>query len=96
MSNGSQLHALVSYMQALAVPIIAIVVTAVGTWVAARQMLIAHDKLQHDAFDRQYDRRVAVYEGTRKFLASGFHGNISEDENDLMAYINFWDEKVAR
>ena len=80
MSNCSQLPALVSYVQALAVPIIAIVVAVFGTWVAAQQMQIARDKLQHDAFGWQYDRRVAVYEATRKFLGAGFRGDISEDE----------------
>ena len=38
----------VSYLQALAVPIIA----AAGMWIAARQMVIADEKLQIDAFDR--------------------------------------------
>jgi len=70
----------VSYLQALAVPIIAVVIAAVSAWIAARQMRIADDKLQHDAFFRQYEQRLAVYVATRKFLASGFQGNISEDE----------------
>jgi hypothetical protein len=59
-------------------------IAAGGTWIALRQMLIANEKLQFDAFHRQYERRVAVYEATREFLASAFHGNISEDA--LRAY----------
>lgn len=58
--------------QALVVPIIALV----GVWIAARQMLIADEKLQLDAFDRQYERRVAVYEVTREILQSVFLQNI--------------------
>lgn len=80
MSDCSQLPHWVSYLQALAVPILAVVVAGFGAWIAARQMLIAYDKLQHDAFDKLYDRRVAVYEATRKFMADVFVGNISDDE----------------
>ncbi|HWX26613.1 MAG TPA: hypothetical protein VNZ53_04135 [Steroidobacteraceae bacterium] len=79
-----QLPIWVSYLNALAVPLIAAVVTTVGTWVAARQMLIAHDRLRHDEFYRQYERRFAVYEVTRQFLAQVYHGNISDD--DIRAY----------
>lgn len=80
MSYCSQLPTWVPYLQALAVPILAVVVAAFGVWVAARQMLIAHDKLRHDAFEKLYDRRVAVYEATRKFLRDVFFGDISDDE----------------
>jgi hypothetical protein len=76
MPQCSQLPLWVSYAQALTVPIIAIL----GVWIAARQMVIAHDKFELDAFDRQYEKRVAVYEATRKFLASVFHGSISDDD----------------
>jgi GMP synthase-like glutamine amidotransferase len=69
----------VSYLQALAVPLLGAIIALLGAWIAARQMLIAHEKLQIDAFDRQYERRVAVYEATRQFLADVFHGNISND-----------------
>ncbi len=71
----------VSYLQALAVPIIA----AVGVWIAARQMLIADEKLQLDEFERQYVKRVAVFEATRKFLVSVFREkDFSEDQ--IQAY----------
>jgi hypothetical protein len=76
MSSCSQLPTWVSYLQALAVPILALV----GAWIAAQQMLIAHDKLRHDAFEKLYDRRVAVYEATRAILADVFRGNISEEK----------------
>jgi hypothetical protein len=80
MPNCSQLPTWVSYSQALTVPILAVIVAMFGAWIAARQMLTAHKKLQHDVFEKHYDRQVAVYEATRKFLADVFYGNISEDE----------------
>jgi hypothetical protein len=76
----SQLPQWVSYSQALAAPIIAAVIAVVGVWIAACQMWIAREKLRLDAFDRQYNRRVAVYEATRNLLADVFHGNISESK----------------
>ena len=42
------------FLQALFVPVVA----AVGGWIAAKQMLIAHDKVRRDAFDKLYDRGV--------------------------------------
>jgi flagellar basal body-associated protein FliL len=74
----SQLPRWVSYLQALGVPIIAAVIATFGAWIAACQMWIAREKLRLDAFDKQYNRRVAVYEATRTFLADVFHGNISD------------------
>jgi hypothetical protein len=70
----------VSYLQALAVPVFA----ALGVWIAARQMLIANDKLRLDSFDRQYERRFAVYEVTRGILEQVFRRNISEA--DMRSY----------
>jgi hypothetical protein len=75
MCNGSQLPSWVSYLQAFTVPIIALV----GVWIAARQMAIADDKLRLDTFERQYQRRFATYEETRKILGAVFK-NISEDD----------------
>ena len=67
----------VAYANALAVPIIAIV----DAWIAARQMFIADEKLRYDEFYRQYDKRFAIYEATRKFLARAFEDiDLSEDE----------------
>jgi hypothetical protein len=74
----SQLPPWVSYTQALAVPIILVVIAAFGAWIAACQMWIARERLRLDAFDRLYNRRVAIYEATRTLLAAVFHGNISE------------------
>ena len=65
-------------LQALAVSIIA----PLGVWIAARQMVIAQDKFELDAFDRQYDRRLAVWEATRSFLERA--GNLTDD--DIRAY----------
>jgi hypothetical protein len=61
----SQLPQWVSYLQALPVPLVAAAIALFGAWVAACQMWIAREKLRIDAFDRQYNRRVAVYEATR-------------------------------
>jgi hypothetical protein len=74
MGNTTQLPAWVSYLQALAVPLIALV----GAWIAARQMSIADQRLQYDVFDRRYERRVALYEATRTFLAKVFEERISD------------------
>ncbi len=76
MPQYSQLPQWVSILQALAVPVI----TVVSVLIAWQQMAIAHRKLQHDIFYRQYDRRVAVYEATRKLLGDVFNGNISDDD----------------
>jgi hypothetical protein len=53
-------------------PIALLVFAAIGVWIAARQMVIANDKLQMDKFDRLYAKRVAVYEATRDILAKAF------------------------
>jgi hypothetical protein len=74
-----QLPQWVSYLQALAVPLVAAAIALFGAWVAACQMWIAREKLRIDAFDRQYNRRVAVYEATRTLLADIFHKPVSED-----------------
>ena len=62
-------------LQALAVPVIALV----GAWIAARQMLIANEKLQLDDFVWKYDRRFAVFTATREILEKVFR-NIAEDD----------------
>ena len=46
--------------------------TIVGVWIAARQMVIANDRLHMDEFQRLYSRRVKVYEETRTILAKVF------------------------
>jgi hypothetical protein len=74
----SQLPLWASYVQALGVPIVLAVIAGFGAWIAACQMWIAREKLRLDAFDRQYNRRVAIYEATRTFLEEVFHGNISK------------------
>jgi hypothetical protein len=65
-------------------PIAILIVAMVGAWIAARQMVIANDKLQMDKFDRLYAKRVAVYEATRKILAQVFGDGVSE--SDLRIY----------
>ncbi len=50
-----------------------VLIGVIGTWIAARQMVIANDKLHMEKFDRLYARRVAVYEATRKILAQAYH-----------------------
>ena len=71
-------------MQTLAVSIFGTIITAVGVWIAMAQMVLARDRFEIDAFDRQYARRVATYEATRKFLGDAFHGTLSEA--DVRAY----------
>jgi len=66
----------VSYLQALAVPALALL----GVAIAALQMRIANDKLQHDIFEKLYDRRLAVYEATRKLLIDIFHDVASDSQ----------------
>ncbi len=60
----SQLPLWLQYTQALAVPLLALVIAGFGTWIALQQMQIARVKLRHDL----YDRRFAVFEATRKLL----------------------------
>ena len=40
----------------------------------------AEERLQYDVFDRRYERRVALYEATRAFLAKVFERHISDEE----------------
>ena len=61
----SQLPLWVQYAQALGAPLLAVVIAGVGAWVALQQVRIARVRLQHDL----YDRRFAVFEAARKFLA---------------------------
>jgi len=57
-----------------------LVVALIGAWIAARQMVIANDRLQMDKFDRLYAKRVAVYEATRKILGQVFQAGVSEED----------------
>lgn len=62
-------------------PIFLAVIALLGAGIAACQMWIAREKLRLDAFDRVYDRRVAIYEATRKFLGDVFDDTgISEEK----------------
>jgi hypothetical protein len=69
----------VPVLQALAVPIVAIV----GTLIAFQQMCIARRRLQMDAFARLYEQRKQVFVATREILAK-VYGSLSED--DIRAY----------
>lgn len=84
MSSSPQLPLWVSYVQALAVPLIGLILALLGVWISARQMLTAKEKLSLDEFDRQYERRVTVYEATRKILGAVFHEKMTEA--DVKAY----------
>jgi hypothetical protein len=84
MSQTPQLPIWVSYLQALAIPIVGVGVAAAGGLIAWAQMVIARDRFEIDAFDRQYVRRVAVYESTRQFLEGAIRGTLSE--SDIRAY----------
>jgi hypothetical protein len=52
----------VQWLQALAVPVIALV----GTWIALQQMHLAAVKLRHDL----YERRFKVFDATRALLSA--------------------------
>jgi hypothetical protein len=73
----------VQYAQAFAAPLLALVIAAVGTWIASRQMQIARVKLRHDL----YDRRFAVFQAARKLLAEALttRGNVTDDQ--VRAYV---------
>jgi len=43
-------------------PIATIIAAFAAAYFARQQMVIARDKLQHDIFYRQHDKRVAVFE----------------------------------
>jgi hypothetical protein len=58
-----------------------------AAWIAARQMSIAEERLKYDIFDRRYERRVALYEATRCFLAKVFERHITDE--DIKAHGRF-------
>jgi hypothetical protein len=78
MFSSSQLPQWVSYFQALGIPVAALIVTLLGVWIAARQMLIADEKVWLDSFNSQWERRFAVYESTRSILEKCTREKISE------------------
>jgi hypothetical protein len=80
MSECTQIPSWISYLQALAVPVIAFA----GVLVAFQQARLAQNNLIHDAFYRRYEKRLALFQATREFLASTFHPGISEE--DIRAY----------
>jgi hypothetical protein len=73
-----QLPSWVSYFQALAVPLLAVVVAAFGVWISRRQERIARDKFVNDEFYRLFEKRFAIYQATREFLAAVFLEDIYE------------------
>jgi hypothetical protein len=77
MSWQSQLPLWVQYVQALGAPLLAVVVACVGAGLAWQQVRIARIRLQHDL----YDRRFAVFQAARSFLAEVMtHGYPSDDQ----------------
>jgi hypothetical protein len=82
MSGQSQLPLWVQYAQALGAPSLAVVVAAVGAWLAWQQVRIARVRLQHDL----YDRRFKIFQAARNFLAEVMtHGYPSDDQ--VRAYV---------
>jgi hypothetical protein len=68
----------IQWLQALAVPVIA----TVGAWIALQQMHLARVKLRHDL----YERRFAVYQAARRFLAEMLtHSGVPDDQ--FRAYV---------
>jgi hypothetical protein len=85
MSQCPQLPVWVCYLQALAVPLLAVAVALFGVLIAWWQACIAHRKYKNDEFFRKYEKRFEVYAATREFLASVF----SEDgptEDSIRVY----------
>jgi hypothetical protein len=80
--SPSQLPLWVQYAQALGAPLFALVIAAVGAWVACQQVKIARVKLQHDL----YDRRFAVFQAARQLLAEVTrHARVTDDQ--IRSYI---------
>lgn len=66
----------VQYVQAIAVPVIGVIIAVIGAWIALQQMRIARSKLKHDL----YDRRYTTFEAARKLLTSvSVQGDASQD-----------------
>jgi hypothetical protein len=84
MAACSQLPSWVSYLQAFAVPALAAVGAWIAVWIAARQMLIAHEKLENEKFDRRYERRLAFYLATTDIVVNILNKKVTED--DLAIY----------
>jgi len=80
MADCQRLPIWVSYLRAFAVPVFAAIIALAGVFTGARQMLIADEKLKHDIFYRRYDRRLALYQATRAFLARAFQTDMSDLE----------------
>ena len=73
---------MVQYVQAVGTPLLAVVIAAFGAVLAWQQVKIARVRLQYDL----YDRRFAVYEAARKFLAQVMaYGHPSND--DIRSYV---------
>lgn len=68
----------VSYFQALAVPILGAIVGIFTILISRQSARIAHDKLQQEVFDKQWEKRFAVYVATRDFLKGAHNNTISE------------------
>ena len=56
------------------------------TQIAKEQADIAKQKLLHDVFERQYERRYRIYRAARKLLW-GIAGNRNVSNEDLRAYV---------
>lgn len=79
MPNSVTLPLWVSYVQALAIPGFTVVGAFVAVWIAWQQKGIARQKLDHDRFFREHDRRVAVYIATRTILRDVYREGLSEE-----------------
>ena len=78
---SSQLPLCLQYAQALGVPLLALIIGAVGAWVAWQQMKVARVKLQHELFER----RFRIFAAARKLLSEILQqGTASPDQ--LLSY----------
>jgi hypothetical protein len=79
----SQLPVWVQYAQALGAPSLAIVIAGVGAWLAWQQVRIARVRLQHDL----YDRRFAVFQAARQFLADVMAHGYPSSNDQIRSYV---------
>ena len=69
------------------VPLAALIITMLGVWVAARQMLIANEKVSLDRFNSQYERRFAVYDATRSILEKS--ASVKQFQKQMRVYMGY-------
>jgi hypothetical protein len=75
------------YANAIAVPLVGVLIAGIGAWIAWQQVRIAHVRLQHEL----YEPALQSLRGTRKLLSTVFiEGNATNDaiQSYLVAIID--------